>query len=109
MPECSFRIEDTFFIKNLGRWALRGRAYADVRVGDILTSSTHSGKIWRVEEIEAYGKKTNLISRMMTGILIASTADEICDGDTPQGKLLCTVIAHAKPHRLRSTLRLGEF
>lgn len=95
MSECSFRIETAFFIEKLRRWALCGRAYADVRVGDALSASAHSSQAWRVEEIETYGRKTDLLSRMMTDTLIVSATGE---GDAPQENLmLYTVIVHANP------------
>lgn len=93
MSECSFRIESALFIEKSGRWSLRGRAYADVRVGDVLSVSANSSQTWRVEEIETYGRKTDLLSLMMTGTLIVSTTGE---GEAPQeNSLLCTVTVHA--------------
>lgn len=95
MSECSFRIENTFFIEKLGRWAILGRAYADVRVGDALSASADSSQAWRVEEIETYGRKTALLSRMMTGTLVVSPIDE--EDAPPEKSILYTVVIHTSP------------
>jgi hypothetical protein len=52
-----------------GEWVVEGRAYADVRIGDLLSVSPESTTPLRVTGIVTYGKKTVLLSRMMTGRL----------------------------------------
>jgi hypothetical protein len=76
MSETFFRVECAAFIKISGRWSVRGRAYADVSVGDMLVTSPDADQVFRVEQIMSYGRSTDLLSQMMTGTLILSGGDE---------------------------------
>ncbi len=48
-------------------WMLRGRAHADIRVGDVVFFAAVR---FVVESIHTYGRATDLLSTMMTGDLV---------------------------------------
>lgn len=76
MSELSFRVECAMYVDWSARWVVQGRAYADVRVGDALLVRPDADHAFRVEEIQSYGRRTGLLSRMMTGTLILSGGDK---------------------------------
>jgi hypothetical protein len=55
--------------KKSGEWIVEGRAYADVKIGDLLSISSECESYLRVIAISSYGKQTDLLSTMMTGML----------------------------------------
>jgi hypothetical protein len=52
-------------------WLARGRAYGDVRVGDVIFPSTDQTAAlpFRVTAITTYGRRVDELGRMMTGDL----------------------------------------
>ena len=62
---------------DLRRWSIAGRAYLDVNLGDTLDTSEEGASEVTVVGIIAYGKATDLLSKMMTGTLIV-------EGDSPE-------------------------
>jgi hypothetical protein len=50
-------------------WVVAGRAYEDVKIGDLLSDSRDKTPCLRVVAIESYGRNTDLLSKMMTGSL----------------------------------------
>jgi|SRR5690606_3976560 len=71
-----FKIDDMGPVGADGRFVVRGRAYADVRVGELLSTSPGAEPSLRVEEIETYRVRTELLARMMTGSLVVSGGTE---------------------------------
>lgn len=51
-------------------WLISGRAYTSIALGDSLWTSRDDGVAVRVEDIVSYGRKTDLLSPMMTGTLV---------------------------------------
>jgi hypothetical protein len=68
----SFQVDEAQWLGLAGgtppdpRWLLRGRAYAEVKVGDTFEFGT--GKV-TVEGIRTYGKEVEALDRMLTGEL----------------------------------------
>ena len=50
-------------------WIVAGRAYEDVKIGDLLSDSQGKTPCFRVVAIKTYGRNTDLLSKTMTGSL----------------------------------------
>ncbi|MBP8805258.1 MAG: hypothetical protein KBG48_09520 [Kofleriaceae bacterium] len=56
-----------------GGWAVKGRAHLDVSVGDVLATCAlgdDSGGRVKVAGLETYGRRVELLSKMMTGSIV---------------------------------------
>ena len=56
--------------ENPRQWSVGGRAYVDINLNDHLAASREGENNLLVIGIVTYGKRTDLLSRMMTGTLI---------------------------------------
>lgn len=69
MSRHAFEIENVK-PEGLNRWLIEGRAYVDIREKDKLTFDHDDINELFVTTITTYGKRTDLLSRMMTGALV---------------------------------------
>ncbi len=68
--DVAFAVDSTVHL-GANKWRVDGRAFQDVRVGDIvIMRETHGSHMFSVSALSAYGKESPQLFRGMTGVLI---------------------------------------